>query len=186
MKSLLRTTTRHARAALTDKEVEQRSQAICNQIIHHPRYQHAQHIACYLACKNEVNLNTVIQHAWQLQKEIYVPIVDQYNNSMHFHAYTEETQLHKNRFGMLEPIITDNQWTPPKQLDLLLIPLIAFDVERNRIGQGAGFYDRYLNQHKTTPITTMGVAYELQKIDAVPTDEWDVTLDLIITERSIY
>ena len=184
MKPSLRTAARQARDSLTDTEVEQYSLTICNHILNHPSYQAAQLIGCYLPLNNEVDLQTMIQHAWKAGKKTYVPVVDNYTNEMNFYNYTATTILHPNRFGIAEPEISNDQPIAPKQLDLLIVPLVGFDAERNRIGQGAGFYDRYLQQ--CSDIATIGVAYELQKVAAIPTDEWDIALELIITEQSTY
>lgn len=186
MKSSLRTAARRARDSLSTAKVAQQSQIICNQLIELSVYQHAQHIACYLPHKNEVDLDTFIQHAWQANKLIYLPVTDIHSTTMTFYRYTEHTQLHMSRFGIAEPVIGTSELIKPNELELMIVPMVAFDANRNRIGQGAGYYDRYLSQPRCAGITTVGVAFEAQKVADFARDEWDVTLDLIVTEQATY
>ena len=77
----------------------------------------------------------------------------------------------------------------PDQLDLVLAPLVVFDENRNRIGMGGGFYDRSFAMRKAVEVTEpvlIGVAHELQKVDEIIPQEWDVRLDMVVTDQAIY
>jgi 5-formyltetrahydrofolate cyclo-ligase len=84
-----------------------------------------------------------------------------------------------NKYGIPEPI--SNKIKYP---DILLIPLVAFDKNLNRIGYGAGFYDRYINKIiKIKKIITIGLAYSFQRVKKIPINKYDIKLDYIITEK---
>jgi 5-formyltetrahydrofolate cyclo-ligase len=98
---------------------------------------------------------------------------------MNFYKWSEKDPLSVNNYGIPEPI--SNKIICP---DILLVPLVAFDKNLNRIGYGGGFYDRYINKiTKIKKITTIGLAYSFQKIKKIPTNKYDIKLDFIITEK---
>ena len=186
-KPTLRQNLRQARLSLTPDLVAAYSQKITHTLLTLNTYQQARHIGCYFPMQNEVDLHPFIKQAWQIQKHIYLPVLNNAND-MDFYAYTASTELIKNKYGIDEPNKNVSHKINPVQLDLLLIPLVAFDTAKNRLGQGVGFYDRYLAHYKkehAKPVT-VGVGYELQKVDHVPTDEWDIALDVIVSEARIY
>lgn len=183
-KQHLRNTLRQQRRALNPATVSSHSRQICDAIIAQPEYDTAAHIACYLSAFNEVDLIHLIQHAWQSEKLIYVPVIK--DTQMQFYPLTPATTLTTNPFGIKEPIIENLQPINPLELNLIVVPLVGFDAQRNRLGQGAGYYDRYLAHYTDTPVTTIGVAFEVQKATELPTDPWDISLDMIITERNSY
>ena len=93
-----------------------------------------------------------------------------------------------NRYGIPEPM--DTQPRSARQLDLLLIPLVGFDSAGHRLGMGGGYYDATLaflrhRRHWRKP-RLLGVAYECQKVEALPHDPWDMPLDAVLTERRLY
>ena len=91
--------------------------------------------------------------------------------------------LFVNKFGMLEPVKTKS-----KVPDLMLIPTLAFDKKKFRLGYGKGFYDRYLNKYlkQNRNILTVGVAFSFQKHHKLPINHNDVKLDFILTEKGIF
>lgn len=95
-----------------------------------------------------------------------------------------------NRFGIDEPDTPLHQTTRSYGLDLVLMPLVAFDIEGNRLGMGKGYYDRtlkflHLRRHWRKP-RLVGIAYELQKFEQLPKQAWDIPLDAIVTEKAVY
>ena len=98
---------------------------------------------------------------------------------MNFFSWKKNEALKVNKFGMLEPI-KSNLNIP----EVMLVPLLAFDSDRYRLGYGKGFYDRYLNKYKN--ILTVGVAFSFQKHHKLPIDNKDVKLNYILTEKGIY
>ena len=89
----------------------------------------------------------------------------------------------KNRFGIMEPDPDRSVLVPKDKLDVILVPCLAFNEKGDRLGYGGGYYDRYLKDCKAFKIA---VAFECQKTDEWETDEWDIPVDMIITERNSY
>jgi len=101
------------------------------------------------------------------------------NFQMNFFEWSMQDPLVINKYGIPEPI--SNKIKYP---DILLIPLVAFDKNLNRIGYGAGFYDRYINKIiKIKKIITIGLAYSFQRVKKIPINKYDIKLDYIITEK---
>lgn len=101
-----------------------------------------------------------------------------------FHAWKPDNPLIEGRFKVMEPAPSAAIVAP----SILLVPLLAFDQDCHRLGHGKGYYDRTLQRLRTDDLATraIGVAFEAQKVDRVPTDEFDQTLDLVITEKTVY
>jgi len=90
--------------------------------------------------------------------------------------------LKVNSYGMLDPYAQTKSLFP----DIMLVPLLAFDSQNNRLGYGEGFYDRYLNQFlKKKNIITIGVAFSFQRYNNIPTNKFDVKLNYILTEKGL-
>ena len=102
---------------------------------------------------------------------------------MHFYKWEMYDVLQINKFGMLEPFETFKNIVP----NIMLVPLLAYDNENNRLGYGGGFYDRYLRKYlkKYNNIMTIGVAFSFQKHHKIPVSNNDVKLDYILTEKGI-
>ena len=112
--------------------------------------------------------------------KISLPIIEK-NNQMNFFKWSSKEPLELNKFGIPEPISKKIIYP-----DILLIPLVAFDDNLNRLGYGGGFYDRYINKiEEVKKIIKIGLAFSYQKIKKVPINQYDKKLDFIITEKEI-
>ncbi len=104
------------------------------------------------------------------------------NFKMHFYQWSIKDPLSINKYGIPEPI--SNKLLYP---DILFVPLLAFDKYLNRVGYGGGFYDRYINKiKKEKKVTTIGIAYSFQKVKKIITNNHDIKLDFIISEKNIH
>jgi len=118
-------------------------------------------------------------------KRCYVPVIS--GTRLRFAPWTPDSLLRKNRFGILEPAIATEQLLVPAALELVLVPLVAFDAQCNRIGMGGGYYDRSFAGHTAGGAQSLvGIAHELQKIEMLAMQPWDVTLDCVVTESHTY
>jgi len=153
-------------------------------------YKNSNHIACYIANDGEIDPVKIIEHAWSHDKKVYLPVLSPSKNSLYFAPYTENSVCKMNRFGIPEPECKPSQLIKAHQLDLLLLPLVAFDASGNRVGMGGGFYDRtlaYLQDQQLLEIPELvGLAHEIQKVDRLNRQSWDIPLDYIITEKQHY
>ena len=139
-------------------------------------------IALYYPSNFELNILKILELKYFLAQDILLPIIEK-NNLMKFFMWKKNEVLSVNKFGMLEPFKTKS-----KVPDLILIPTLAFDKEKFRLGYGKGFYDRYLNKYlkQNKDILTVGVAFSFQKHHKLPINHNDVKLDFILTEKGIF
>jgi 5-formyltetrahydrofolate cyclo-ligase len=109
---------------------------------------------------------------------------------MRFVPFDVRDQLITNRFGIPEPRARRFDSADVRELDVIFLPLVAVDADGNRIGSGAGFYDRALKhlragRHWRRP-KLIGLAFECQRVKHIPVERWDVPLDALLTEKNLY
>lgn len=188
MKESLRHTLFEKRKQLTTKIVTEASQKAAEQIIALSVFLNAKNIGYYSAKDGELDPIYIAQEARRLKKNLFLPVIsDQSKKKMIFYSHTKTTPLIENQWHILEPNVVIEKPIEAHQLDIIFVPVLSFDDACNRLGRGAGFYDRYLACLKNTRKPTLiGLAYEFQKLDHVPTDDWDVPMDMVVTEKNIY
>ena len=186
----IRNLKRAQRKALSDDEQQQHSAALCDTLTKQRDYRNSRRIACYLANDGEIDPFLLIEHAWLANKNVYLPVLSPVKNSLYFAPYDIHSEFKLNRFSIAEPICHPSDWIKANQLDLILLPLVAFDLAGNRVGMGGGFYDRTLAylQHREhwRKTTLLGLAHELQKVDNLHRQSWDIPLNGLITEENYY
>ena len=137
-------------------------------------------IGGYYPYNYEVNPMKILEQFEKKNYEISLPKIKK-NSEMNFFYWSKNFPLTINKYGIPEP--TSNKLKYP---NILLVPLVAYDKNLNRIGYGGGFYDRYIKKiKKKKNIITIGLAYSFQKVKKIPIDNFDIRLDYIITEKSI-
>jgi 5-formyltetrahydrofolate cyclo-ligase len=143
-------------------------------------------IACYLSAEDEVDSSLILQRAWRAGKEVYAPVVGD-RGAMQFRQLAPQTELQRNRYGLWEPQC--DIAIAPRQLDLVITPVVAFDSRRHRIGMGSGYFDRCFaflkHQRRWQRPKLIGIAFECQRIEEIVPNPWDVRLYRVITERRI-
>jgi 5-formyltetrahydrofolate cyclo-ligase len=151
----------------------------------HPVFKKSTNIACYCAHKNEFETLPMMQAIFRSQKKCYLPVLCE-GNTLGFVRYEEGDELEVNQFGILEPFDSSRKIAVDK-LDLIIMPLVAYDSQGRRLGMGGGFYDRTLasmHVHSSKP-HLLGLAYASQHIDELPSDSWDINIHSVITELGI-
>ncbi len=186
----LRIQKRQQRRCLNPGEQAQHATQLAHQITRHPRFLSCRRIACYLANDGEIDPIYIIEQAWLRGKQVYLPVLQPLKNSLHFALFEPGSSMCTNKYGIQEPAKSPDKTLSAQQIDLMLVPLVAFDANNNRLGMGGGFYDRslaYLNnrQFNKKPYL-IGLAHELQKTDQLPVQSWDIRMDAIATEEKIY
>jgi 5-formyltetrahydrofolate cyclo-ligase len=178
---------RSKRSQLSSLEQNICSAQLALQVIQSKIFQSSKNIAFYLATNGEADPTLILQTAWQQHKNCYLPIVTQ-EKKLLFAPYFFNDELIPNRYNILEPKNQNNLITPD-QLDLVLVPLVAFDKHGHRLGMGAGYYDRTFAFLNTTPPPPkpflLGLAYEWQKVEKLSRESWDVKLNGVATERGV-
>lgn len=137
--------------------------------------------AVYYSVNNEVNLANFIKFMRSKKQIILLPVVEKNNSHLVFREWKVGAKLILSKFRIKIP--QNNELLYPK---ILVIPMLAFDKNKNRLGYGGGYYDRtisFLEQRNT--ILKLGVAFDEQELDFVPTSRFDKKMDVIITQSRI-
>ena len=135
-------------------------------------------IGGYYPYNYEIDILNILEKFEQKKFIITLPKIKK-NSQMNFFQWSTNHPLTINKFGIPEPISKIVKYP-----DVLLVPLVAFDQNFNRIGYGGGFYDRYINKiRKRKKVLTIGFAYSFQKVKKIPTNNYDIKLDFIITNK---
>ena len=134
----------------------------------------------YNPSNHEINDLEILDLLEKKNFKISLPIIKK-NNQMDFFKWSNNDPLKINQFGIPEP--TSSKKIYP---DILLVPLVAYDNDLNRLGYGGGFYDRYIEKiEKIKEVIKIGLAFSCQKIKNIPLSKYDKKLDFIITEKEI-
>lgn len=147
-------------------------------------FKNNQQIACYLSNDYEIETIPMINALWRAQKKCYLPLIHpEKPGLLLFQLFTAQDPLSMNRFHIAEPVFNPARQILPEHLDLVLMPVDAFDKKGHRIGKGGGYYDRTFSFKKPNqkPILC-GVAYAIQEIAKIENNTWDVIMDAILTE----
>lgn len=188
LKSQLRQTLRAQRRALPVRERRRRALAMGKKLTQLSAFRSAQRIAVFFAADGEIDPAWLTQLAWQRGKQVFLPVLTP-SKQLLFAGYQRGTPLRKNRYGILEPIPNRRNLLDPRQLDLVLTPLVAFDTCGHRLGMGGGFYDQtfaFLKQHPRRRPRLLGLAYDFQRCQNLPSEAWDVPLSIVVTDKQVY
>jgi len=179
VKKLVRKEIKQLRASYTDEEIHEMSLNATELFVNLPEYQDAQIIYAYMDCKHEVETREMIRTAWKDGKKVAVPKV-QGERMQFYYIQSFETDLEEGYFGIQEP----RELYPANETKaLLLMPGVAFDEARHRVGYGGGFYDRFLEEHPE--MVTVALAFEFQVKAEVPYEEFDICPAKIVTEKRV-
>jgi 5-formyltetrahydrofolate cyclo-ligase len=162
------------RESISIGEAEERSKKIAEKLKQDKDYLKAKTIMFYISKDKEVQTHDLIKEAMK-NKKVIVPKVS--NNGLLCCEIADFSKMKFSCYGVLEP--TEEILCNPSNIDLIIVPGIAFDKTGHRIGYGKGYYDELLKKAKCTKIA---LAYQFQIIPKVPADEWDVRVDKVITE----
>ena len=138
-------------------------------------------IGFYYPIGSEISTLELIENFRKKKYKISLPVLES-NSRMSFFEWNKKGPLKINKFGIPEPVKI-------KKLipSILIIPIVAFDANLNRLGYGGGFYDRFINKfEKTKKILKIGLALSCQKINKVPINKFDKKMNYILTENKIY
>lgn len=135
-------------------------------------------VGIFYSYNNEIDTHLIIEELLRRGKIVCIPRVDK--NDMTFHRFENTSSLVKNKMGILE---STSELINKDSIDLMIIPGLAFTKDGKRLGYGGGFYDRYLRDFKGLKI---GYCYEEQVCDEVPIDSYDIQMDVVVTNKTIY
>lgn len=167
------------------------AQALERQLLRSAEFRNARRIACYLAQDGEIDLISVMASMRGMKKECYIPVLDVMGSRrLWFAPIHQHTQFQLNRYGIPEPRVSARDYVLAHTLDLILVPLVAFDRQGNRLGMGGGFYDSTLAYLKRRQYWfkphIFGVAHDFQRLEMLHCASWDVPMQSIVTDQCIY
>lgn len=167
------------RKEMQEDKLAQWSEAIADKVIHLEEFEKSAYIYAYVDYNREVCTRPIIEAAWKAGKHVAVPKV--HGKDLVFYEFTSYDQLEPGYFQIPEPVRGDvADWEEA----LLIMPGVAFDSDRRRVGYGGGFYDRYLEAHPGH--FTAALAFAFQMIEAAPYEKTDIIPNQVITPDKIY
>lgn len=183
-KAEIRKKYKELRNQLSSDNVEQMSLEIANQLLQLPIWKHSfYHLFLSIQEKKEVNTEYILHILSGKDKNIVLSKSDFSNCSMQHFLLTDATVIKKNRWNIPEP--EDGIQILDRQIEVVFVPLLAFDKTGNRVGYGKGFYDRFL-ENCSPDVVKIGLSFFEAESEEIPTDKNDVQLDFCITPKQVY
>jgi len=185
---IIRERLKEKRKNLTKKQSSELSHAIFLRIIRSSWIQEHSNIGIYYAINGEADTLKLIEFLWSNNQNAFLPVMN--HNGLLFGNFAPNSDLNENTYGIPEPELTKENQVSAHELDVVFVPLVAFDQNGYRLGMGGGYYDRTFekklkDKNLTTPLL-IGLAYEFQKQDNLVYQPWDVPLDMVVTEAHTY
>ena len=190
LRKQLRQQMRSARRELNSAEQERSAILLASHFSKHPWFVNSKRIAFYISNDGELDLLPLMVRALEMKKHCYLPVLGpQCRPNLTFAPYYPGSSMLHIKFGIPEPVCLSRQLLKPAGLDLVLTPLVAFDLHGNRLGMGGGYYDRSFSfrrhrKHWLAP-RLVGVAHDFQQAAHVPHQDWDIPLSGIVTPTAI-
>ena len=187
----LRMEMRKRRRRLAQPERDACAARLAQIVAREPLVRNSRRIAVYLPVNGEMDPRPLMDILWSMGKSLYLPVLVNFSERrLWFSAYTPGDPLVCNRFGIPEPARVHDRRIRAVALDLVLLPLVAFDAMGHRLGMGGGYYDHsfeFINRrvHWRKP-RLVGLAYEFQHLPLIEPEPWDVPLDAVATEQGMY
>lgn len=172
------------RSMLTTDEQQTLSEKICLQLMNLEQIKQSQTIALYFSFRNEVDVTRLMHTTSQTLTFVFPVVLPNKQLEFHSHSLGDTTTL--NQYKIEEPTLKQNA-VALSQIDTMIIPALGFDTECNRLGTGAGYYDRTLATLPADDRPFLVIAaFDFQKTENIPTDSWDIPANCVVTEKKIY
>lgn len=175
-KNQIRQQIQELKLQITEFQKQKEADIVFNQIEKLPEFQNAKTILLYWATRHELPTPAIIKK-WSCEKEILLPVVS--GDNIIIKRYLSENKMEQGNLGIWEP---HTKKTYNGSIDLVIVPGVAFDKNKNRLGRGKGYYDRFLKHIKAEK---WGVGFDFQLLSSIPANSADVKMDKIITPNEI-
>ncbi len=189
-KSAVRRQLRAARASVTPDVRRKAATAVTRLALRAGWLRQGRRIGFYMPAKGEIDIAPLLTRVMAMRVDCFLPVVPPARQRvLGFTRLTERDDWTHNRYGIPEHAVWRSK-IRAQRLDILFLPLLGFDRQGYRMGMGGGYYDAslaFLKRRKAwrRPFL-IGVAFEAQRVEALPVDPWDVPLDAVLTERQVY
>ena len=199
-KAALRRGALAARDALSAKTRREASRRIVERVLARPEFIAASGVHCFISLPAEVDTRAIFEACWDMGKIAYVPYLVKEEGRLGWASRSRGETLVSGEMNVMEPTPENRVPVPLEDIDLLLVPGVAFDRMGNRLGYGKGYYDNFIgrfslnNVVKTTQKKipagnvppTIALAFSVQIVNAVPQDPWDRKMDVVLTESGAW
>ena len=176
-RELIRSQIKHTRTSQSVDDINLKSQSIQNKLFSNEIFMKSDCVAFYYSLNTEVNTHNMIDKTLNIGKTVCLPRINVESKNMIFHIINNTDTMKTNNLGILEP--TDGEICT--NIDVIIVPGLAFDQLGNRLGFGSGYYDKFLNSQSIE--YKIALAFDFQVVDKIDIIEHDVPMDLIITEN---
>lgn len=177
-KKALRKELKEILAKLDREEINAQSKAVCAKVMELEAFKKANTVLTYMAMPRECDPRYIEFDG----KTVAFPLCIE-GGRLEVYVPVDENSFEKGAYGITEPVPARCRKLEPKELDLVIVPCVAYDKTCKRMGHGVGYYDRLLCE---TDAVTVGIALNEQVLESVPADEWDKKVDYVIAENGIY
>jgi len=184
IKKRLRQKLKKIRSLQKPSVINCKSKVIMKKLFSLPEFKKAKKVMFYVSFNNEVFTHRMISKALKIKKEIFVPLADIKNRRLSVVRIREfPDSLERSKYGILEPKKGCKGLFRGRNMDIIIVPVVGFDCDGNRLGYGGGFYDRFLKKMKAIKV---GLAFNFQLLKSIPNEKNDQRLDIIITEKRAF
>tara|TARA_B100001996_G_scaffold56680_1_gene40205 strand:+ start:3151 stop:3708 length:558 start_codon:yes stop_codon:yes gene_type:complete len=181
IKENIRNEKRYERSLLSDAHIARLSDNFLSQWIKFSKELSYQSIAIYYPFDNEASPIEIINYLHSKNKEVLLPVIENDSDKLSFAKYNIQSELLKNHFGIFEP--KNKEFVDIEDIDIALIPCVAFNDKLFRLGMGGGFYDRAFSKKSSTIL--IGIAYSFQFENESFQEEHDIKMDYVITQKGV-
>lgn len=186
LKNDIRALMKNRREQLSESQRKAYNKKISERLFALDHFKECRMLFSYVSFGSEADTTTVIKTALEMNKRVFIPKVE--DKEMNFYAIYSLDGLIRSKFGILEPSGSDRPYLPDHNDDvkkIMLLPGLAFDKTGNRIGYGAGYYDRYLGRFPENEWLKIGIAFSFQIMENLPASDKDIRTDFIITDEEL-
>ncbi len=181
-KALVRKEVRKKLAAMTEEKVVRQAEEIADRLFGTVFWREAAAIAVTISTRQEVPTAGIIRKAWEEGKRVAVPKCDPVDKTMEFRYITSFRELETVYFGLQEPIISETEAARKEEMDLMIVPGLAFDRKGYRIGFGGGYYDRYLEQYDGMSISLL---FPEQMYESIEKEQHDIPVSVLVFPKEV-
>ncbi len=173
-KKRLRLAMQKKQRELTEQQKEQAGQDLVEHIAAMDFWKKSQNIGCYIAHKNELRTQKLMDLAWSQGKCVYVPVVEKSSRAMRFVRYQESDELEKGAYGIEQPQGAGDGEDSSMVCDCFIVPACGLDEKGYRLGVGKGYYDDFLKKHERVSCAFVAVAYRCNRVISIGPESHDV------------
>ena len=181
IKENIRNKQRYERSLLSDAHKARLSDNFLSQWIKFSKELSYQSIAIYYPFDNEASPLEIMNYLHSKNKEVLLPVIENDSKILSFAKYDLQSELLKNHFGIFEP--KDKEFVDIEEIDIVLIPCVAFNDKLFRLGMGGGFYDRTFSKKSSTVL--IGMAYSFQYENESFQEKHDIKMDYVMTQKGV-